>query len=117
MTKVSIDTIGSSSVNVTFWRFLFKWYKNMRAFIRMGDKVGNYFKIGKGTRQGSLISPLLFNVFINDLLLDLKDSPHGLIHKELIINSVAYADDITLLAATVADLQILIDKCFKYSVK
>jgi hypothetical protein len=53
------------------------------------------------------MSPLLFNVFINELLSLLKEDKRGLRLGNLCINHVAYANDITLVAAQPSDLQAL----------
>ena len=69
------------------------------------------FYILRGTRQGSLLSPYLFNIFINDLLNELELSNVGLNIGNAMYNCVTYADDITLLSASATGLQTLIDKC------
>jgi len=97
------------------WRFLYTWYKSMSAIVRVNGSDSSPFKIQKGTRQGSIISPYLFNIFINDLLIELEQSPCGLNVMNNIYNCAAYADDITLLATTIPDMQQLINICYKYS--
>ena len=45
------------------------------------------------------------------------NSPHGVHIMNHIYNSIAYADDITLLSTTVTDMQDLISMCYNYSIK
>ena len=75
------------------------------------------FYILRGTRQGSLQSPYLFNICINDLLNELESSNIGLNIGNTMYNCVTYADDITLLSASATGLQTLIDKYVAYSRK
>ena len=73
------------------------------------------FNITRGTRQGSKLSPYLFNIFINQLLLDMTDCDAGVRIGDVIYNSMAYADDITILSTNAKGLQCQIDMCAMYS--
>ena len=73
------------------------------------------FDITRGTRQGSKLSPYLFIIFINQLLLDLNDCDAGVRIGDVLYNSMAYADDITIFSTNAKCLQCLIDMCAMYS--
>ena len=75
------------------------------------------FSISKGMRQGSILSPRLFSVFIDDLLQQLKSNVNGMKIYNLKLNAIAYADDINLFSTTTTGLQKLLDICDSYAKK
>ena len=101
---------------VSHWLFMYKWYRSLNARVRFNGLDSCQFEVTCGTRQGSLLSPLFFNVFINDLLSDLS-TLSGIRIGPVDINSVGFADDITLVHNNVLGLQCLIDRCHEYAKK
>ena len=97
------------------WMFLYRWYNNLKATVKWNGQISPVFSVTRGTRQGSSLSPSLFNIFINDLLKELSSLQSGVKIGNDLYNSMAYADDITLLSSTVPGLQKLIDVCYNYS--
>jgi hypothetical protein len=97
------------------WAFLLRWYRCSSVAVRWNDELSNAFHPSRGTKQGSLLSPMLFNVYVNELLLQLQSSPQGLRIGGQVHNSLAYADDLTLFSSAPQDLQTLIDKCTDYA--
>ena len=68
------------------------------------------FNINKGALQGSVIAPTLFNIFLDDLLADLR--AHGPTTEIFGANCNArYADDILLVADSAQNLLDLIKRC------
>ena len=99
------------------WLLLHKWYSKLQGVVRWNGHYSYPFNITRGTRQGSLLSPYLFNVFINGLNNELQECNHGISIDDFKLNNVTYADDITLICSSIAGLQSLIDICVAYSVK
>ena len=60
---------------------------------------------------GSKLDPLLFIIFINDLLIELESHDLGVKIGELEISSLSFADDIILIVNSPKTLQKLIDIC------
>ena len=64
-----------------------------------------YFHVGFGVRQGSVLSPFLFAIYVNDVASGCKLG--------LNIAVILYADDILLIAQSVTMLQTLLNRCEK----
>ena len=91
--------------DTVLWRFLYNWYSNLEAVIKWdGHFHRQYsFKVTRGTRQGSIISPILYNIFLSDLMKQLNKSEFGLCISNELYSSFAYANDITLFCAPFLD--------------
>ena len=75
-------------------RFLFVWYQSQTFAVKWQNVVSTSFNVSNGVRQGSILSPWLFNVFINH---------------------IQYADDSILLSPSPTGLQRLIDICQSFA--
>ena len=94
----------------------FRWYAKISATIKWQGNNSSAFRITKGTRQGSILSPYFFNIFINNLLVDLQRKHCGVSIGNLRLNCFAYyADDVNLFSTSAVGLQTLIDTCHTYS--
>ena len=103
---------GDFSVNGRFYSILdvvIKWNGTI--------DQNSYFKVTRDTRQGSILSPILFNIFTCELLVKLQNCDTGIRLGDKLYNSFAYADDISLFTSTVTGLQDLINICTEYSTR
>ena len=80
---------------------LYNWYNKLNAVVKWNGSYSKSFCVTRDTRQGSVLSPCLFNLFINQLLLDLNNCDAGVRIGDTLYNSMAYADDITLFSTNV----------------
>ena len=73
------------------------------------------FPINCGVKQGGILSPYLFNIFLNDLLEQCTEAQVGAIFNEINFSIIVYADDIILISQHDQYLQILLNICSEYS--
>ena len=82
-------------------------YERVEAAVRINQSITDFFLCKLGVRQGCLISPRLFIIFINELEKELKNSNcRGISLASAVgIFLLMYADDIALIADTSVELQ------------
>jgi len=71
--------------------------------------VSSSFSIGNGTKQGRILSPFLFSVYLRDLIMTIMSARVGCNVGGLFVNILAYADDVVLLAPSSWAMQYLIN--------
>ena len=72
-------------------------YSEVKSSVVLNDRMTEWFDIEIGLRQGCVLSPLLFLIFINDLLKELKASGLGITIGAMKVSNLTFADDIALL--------------------
>ena len=75
-------------------------YADQEATVRTGHGTTDWFQIGKGVRQGCILSPCLFNVYAEYIMRNagLEEAQAGIKIAGRKINHLRYADDTTLMA-------------------
>ena len=86
----------------------------MSVTVKWADKLSSKIHVNKGTRQGGLSSPFLFNLFYQELVDTLSHCAGGLRIKDTTYNVFCYADDLLLCSLTPTGLQNLIDTANRY---
>ena len=94
-------------------RILLFWYSKQTVYVKWGRCIFDYFSISNGVRQGRILSPKLFPVYVEDL----SDKLVVCSLDNLCMNHVMYSDDICLMAPSPAALQELINICYDFSVR
>ena len=75
-------------------------YAGQEETVRTGHGTTDWFQIGKGVRQGCILSPCLFNLYAEYIMrnAELKEAQAGIKIAGRNINNLIYADDTTLMA-------------------
>lgn len=90
------EILEEKKINRKIIRRLKIIYEETKVTVRAKDGLTEEFRTGKGVRQGCVMSPLLFNLYIADL--DSYMNKRGIKIGSNRIWSLAYADDLVLLA-------------------
>ena len=85
-------------------------YAGQEATVRTGPGIADWFKIGKGVRQGCILSPCLFNLYAVYIMRNagLDEAQAGIKTAGRNINNLRYADDNTLMAESKEELKSLL---------
>ena len=96
-------------------RVLIYAYQEQKGWVRLGKHKSEEFDITNGTRQGSVLSPFLFAAcYLDDLLVQLRQSELGCYVAGVWVGCTAYADDLALLAPNREVLQKMVTICENY---
>ena len=94
-------------------------YAGQKATVRTGHRSTDWFQIGKGVRQGCILSPCLFNLYAEYIMRNtgLDEAQAGIKIAARNINNLRYADDTILIAESEEELKSLLMKVKEESEK
>ena len=96
-------------------RIIFVMYELNNAVIKWKQNKSDSFKLNNGVKQGGILSPYLFSVYIDPLLNSINGSSFGCHVGSEPCNVFSFADDVVLLSPTLTGLNRLIDICQVYA--
>ena len=73
------------------------WYRHQVMLFRRGSSLSTGFRVTNGLRQGGVLSPLLFNMYIHDLSIRLSETGIGGSIGGKFVNLLIYADDLCVI--------------------
>ena len=85
--------------------------------VKWGNSVSTPFGVSNGVCQGGLLSPALFNMYMDELSQQLNECQTGCLIGNILINHLMYADDLAILSPSSAGFQQLLNICSDYGMK
>ena len=123
--------IKSAFDRVSYWKLLNKltergvpliivqllqfWFSSQSLRVGWGGSLSECFYMKNGIRQGSILSPYLFNVYVDNLNHDLNNCRVRCHVGDISMNNFSYADDLALIAPSAAALNDLLKICDKFA--
>ena len=99
--------------------FLRSLYAGQEVTVRIGHGITDWFQIGKGVRQGCILSPCLYNFYAEYIMKNagLEETQAGIKIAGRNISNLRCADDTTLMAESEEELKSLLMKVREESEK
>ncbi len=110
-------TLLDRNICPLYCRLLLNMYINQKLRIRWETTDSSYFNVTNGVKQGEVISPILFCIYMDGLLNELSKSNVGCHIGGEFAGGFGYADNLKLLTPSVHALRILANICEKYAAK
>ena len=98
-------------------KILCYWYQHQEMIVQWGSCLSNAFFVTNRVHQGRILSPMLFNIYIDGLSDILNKSTIGGSIGGNRINHMLYADDLCIVSLSSAGLQLLLVQCDDYCKK
>lgn len=96
-------------------RILISFYVDNRVKVSWLGSNSDYFVAYNGVKQGGVLSPVLFCIYIDDLLLQLSRAGVGCYIGNHYVGALAYADDIVLVAPSPTAMRIMLSICDRFA--
>jgi len=119
--RVRVDKLFQLLINrkvpAEVLRVLYDLYARQTIMTRYQSKLSTPFGACNGIRQGGILSPILYTIYADELLLRLKTAGVGCWVGQHYYGAFGYADDITLLCPHPVGLQMMLGICEKYGLE
>jgi hypothetical protein len=112
--KLSKASGGDAQCRCHLWSVIDKLYENCSSRIVIQDSVSDEYKVNRGLREGSVLSPILYAIFIDGII----DKIRGCIGANVgsfSYRALLYVDDIVLVSESAQDLQAMLNCCQTYA--
>jgi len=106
-----LDKLCKRGLPIEILNILFAWFNCTVIVVKWGNVRSSCYVLLAGVRQGGVLSPFLFGLYVDELLDKLHLSGLGCTVKGAMCNAFMYADDLILLTASLSHLQQLIIVC------
>jgi hypothetical protein len=97
------------------WRLLYNYYKISQVMVKVDGQVSETFRTTQGVKQGGILSPFLFNYFMDGLLRDCCALGVGALLGKNNVSVLAYCDDLLLLSPVRNHMDKLLKTCFTFA--
>ena len=93
---------------LVFINIIIQWYSDLQCRVRWGETFSDWFALKAGVRQGGILSPDFYCIYVDELVEILSRMHIGCRLKNVFLSILLYADDMALVAPSLRGLQRLL---------
>ena len=94
-----------TDINPSLWLIIDDMYEGCSEAVRWQGEYSREYLVGQGVKQGSIISPTLYKLYVNDVHIDLESQGFGYHIGPIPVGAPACADDFLLMTEDPPELQ------------
>ena len=102
------------NIPLVFLEVIIYWYRDLQCRVKWDDTFSEWFTITAGVRQGGILSPDFYCIYVDDLLSRLQSSGKGCHFHQVFAAALFYADDMAIMSPSLKGLQHLLNVCGEY---
>ncbi len=112
-----LNLLVDRKMNPLYIKLLMSMYINQKLRFTFNGNSSEWFNVMNGVTQGGVVSATLFGIYIDGMLLQLKESGIGCHIGDVYCGGLGYTGGLTLLVPTVKSLKKMVHVCEKYALE
>ena len=112
---VLFKNVYAKGLSPSYLRFLMVLYKEQNIRVRWNSTFSELFSVSNGVKQGGVQLPILFSLYLDKILVELRELGIGCHMNGLFTGAFIYADDITIIAPSCYALYSMLNVCEEYA--
>ena len=104
-------------VPLIFLALIISRYGSLLCQVKWGDSYSDWFLVTAGVRQGGVLSPDFYSIYVDDLIKELKQLGIGCYYISIFAAALFYVDDMAILAPSIKGLKRLLAVCNEYCIE
>ncbi len=93
------------------------WYSQQTMIVRWGDVSSGPFNVSNGVCQGGILSPFVFNVYMDELSSHLNICKTGYIISNMMLYHIIYADYLIIFCSYSGGMEMILKICEEYGIE
>ena len=114
---VLFDKLIKKHIPLFIIKLLLFWYTHQKMCVRWSSSTSPDFLVGNDVKQRGIISPILFNIYMDDLSMYLNSSGIGGYLGTAFTNHLCNADDLCLISLSSGEMEQLLNICSENAVE